>query len=219
MDRLQEANVDRDLLIKHPFTMMVAGSTGSGKTRLVREILSNYDKITNLNRCPRVLWCYGISQQMHREPLPNITMRYHEGFPDEGELCDVIVIDDLQSTASKDPRLTNLFTRYSHHRNVSIIFIVQNLYLQSKEMRTISLNCHYLVLMHSRRDRNQIARLASQLYPGETDHFMSAYKNALSGEYGYLLLDLTPTTDENFRLRTNILPVEYPLTVYQRINV
>lgn len=218
METMKEIDVEKNLLLKHPFTMLVAGSTGSGKTRLVREILNYYDKMSTVNRPIDVLWCYGIYQELYRTPLdnPDVTVKYHEGFPESGEGCDVLVLDDMQSAAGNDARLSDLFTRYSHHKNVSVIFVVQNLFLQSKEMRNVSLNSHYLLLLSSRRDRNQIARLASQMYPGETAHFMSAYKSALSKEFGYLMVDLTPTTKEEFRLRTNIIPTQYPIVIFAK---
>ena len=38
-----------------------------------------------------------------------------------------IVFDDQIIDASKDKRIVNLFTRGSHHRNLSVIYVVQNL--------------------------------------------------------------------------------------------
>ena len=37
---------------------------------------------------------------------------------------NIIVLDDLMSTASKDSRITDLFTEFLHHRNLN----VKNLY-------------------------------------------------------------------------------------------
>lgn len=218
MESVREIDVDRNLLLKHPGTFMVAGSTGSGKTRLVREILHHFDKISNLNRPIRVIWCYGMYQELYRVPIDgavaNVT--YVKGFPETTDSCDVLVLDDLQSTAGDDKRLADLFTRYSHHRNVSVFFVVQNLFLQSKHMRTVSLNSHYLILLSSRRDRGQVSRLATQLFPGETKYFLSAYKSALSRDYGYIVIDLTPTTREEYRLKTNIIPTQYPIVIFQK---
>lgn len=218
MQFAKEVNVEKNLLLKHPGTFLVAGSTGSGKTHLVRNILHNYDKISTINRPVRVVWCYGIFQELYKKPIDGAVsqIRYVSGFPDDTDDCDILILDDLQSTAGDDSRLADLFTRYSHHRNISVFFVIQNLFLQSKSMRTVTLNSHYLLLLSSRRDRSQITRLASQLYPGETKFFLNAYKSALSKEFGYLLCDLSPTTSEAFRLRTHILPEEYPIVVYQK---
>ena len=54
---------------------------------------------------------------------------------------NLIVID-----ASKDRRIVNLFTRGSYNCNLSVIYIVQNLFHQGKGSRSISLNSHYLTI-------------------------------------------------------------------------
>ena len=52
---------------------------------------------------------------------------------------NLIVFDDQMIAASKDKLIENLFTRGSHHRNLSVIYIVQNLFHQGKGSRSISL--------------------------------------------------------------------------------
>ena len=84
---------------------------------------------------------------------------------------DLMVFDDQMIDASKDKRIVNLFTRGSHHRNLSVIYIVQNLFHQGKGSRSISLNSHYLVLFKNPRDKLQILTLAKQMYPGQTISF------------------------------------------------
>ena len=56
------------------------------------------------------------------------------------------MLDDQMIDASKDKLIVNIFTRGSHHRNLSVIYIVQNLFYQGKDSRSTSLNCHYLIL-------------------------------------------------------------------------
>ena len=64
-----------------------------------------------------------------------------------------IVFDDKMIDASKDKRIVNFFNRGSHNRNLSVIYIVQNLFHQGKGSRSISLNSHYLVLFKNPRDK------------------------------------------------------------------
>ena len=78
---------------------------------------------------------------------------------------NLIVIDDQMIEAGNDNRIVNLFTRESHHRNLSVIYIVQNLFHQGKGNRSISLNSHYLVLFKNLRDKLQVLTLAKQI-PG-----------------------------------------------------
>ena len=110
--------------------------------------------------------------------------------------------------AGKDKRIVNLFTRGSHHRNLSVIYIIQNLFHQGKGSRSISLNSHYLVLFKNPRDKLQVLTLAKQMYPGRTEFFLRQYEEAVRRPYGYLLIDLKTTTQDDCRLRTNVLPGE-----------
>jgi hypothetical protein len=41
-------------------------------------------------------------------------------------MLNVVVLDDLMSTAAKDPRINDLFTEESHHRNLSVIALNHN---------------------------------------------------------------------------------------------
>ena len=91
---------------------------------------------------------------------------------------------------------------------LSVICIVQNLFHQGKGSRLHSLNSHYLVLFKNPRDKLQILTLAKQMYPGQTDFFIKRYEEALRRPFGYLLVDLKTTTQDNCRLRTNVLPGE-----------
>ena len=55
---------------------------------------------------------------------------------------NLIVIDDQMIEAGSDNRVVNLFTKGWHHRNLIVIYIVQNLFHQGKANRSISLNSH-----------------------------------------------------------------------------
>ena len=109
---------------------------------------------------------------------------------------------------SKDKRIVNLFTRGSHHRNLSVIYIVQNLFHQGKGSRSISLNSHYLVLFKNPRDKLQILTLAKQMYPRQTDFILKQHEEAVKRPFGYLLIDLKTTTQDNCPVRTNVLGEE-----------
>ena len=155
----------------------------------------------------KVLWCYSIYQDIF-DRYPQI--QFHEGLPDlnifDGKEKILLVLDDLM--AETDDRVTKIFTKISHHRNVSVLYLTQNLFYQSKHTRTISLNAHYLVLFKNVRDATQIANLSRQMFPGKANYMLESFRDATMTPFGYLLVDLRPDTDERFRLRTNIFPGE-----------
>ena len=148
------------------------------------------------------------------DTIPGI--EFYEGIPSEIDSRDfldvnkrnLIVLDDLMAQSAGDKRIANLFTKGSHHRNLSVIYIVQNIFHQGTETRNISLNTHYIVLFKSPHDKQQILTLARQINPGRVPEFMHAYEKATSHPHGYLMLDLKPTTHDHHRLKTNVLPRE-----------
>ena len=75
-------------------------------------------------------------------------------------------------------------------------------------MRTISLNGQYLVFFKSPRDNSQFGYLARQVFPGNSQHAIEAYKNATQEPFSYLLLDLRCEQHEELRLGTNVFPGE-----------
>ena len=89
----------------------------------------------------------------HTEFVKGITTALeHDSYFDVNKR-NLIAFDDQIIDASKDKRIVNLFTRGSHHRNLSVIYIVQNLFHQGKGSLSISLNNHYLVLFKNPRDK------------------------------------------------------------------
>ncbi len=102
-----------------------------------------------------------------------------------------------------------LFTKGSHHRNISVILLIQNVYHQGKFCRDISLNCKYLVLFKNPRDMSQIFMLGRQIFPESPKEFEKVYKEATSVPYGYLFLDLTQECNDLFRFRSDIFNKEF----------
>ena len=92
---------------------------------------------------------------------------------------NLIVFDDQMIDPTRDKRIVNLFTRGSHHGNLSVIYIVQNLFHQGKGRRSISLNSHQQVLFKNPRDKLQVLTLAKQMYPGQTDFFLNQCEEAV----------------------------------------
>ena len=49
------------------------------------------------------------------------------------------------------------------------------------------------------------------MYPKQTDWFLKQYEEAVRRPFGYLFVDLKPSTRDNCRLRANVLPGEEKL--------
>lgn len=197
-------------------TICVVGSTGSGKSYFVKRLLTH--QRTMFETPPnRILYCYTVDQPLFREMeevIENIS--FHKGFPTVQRLQDlaqypdqhnVLVLDDLAEETVMSETGKNIFTRHCHHLNITAILLSQNLYTSGKFSRTISLNTHYFCLLKAIRDTNQVKYLARQAF-GQHKSFMEAYKDCMQEPYAYLVLDLSPATEDQFRIRSKIFPEE-----------
>jgi len=201
------------LRFKHPCSIIIAGPSGSGKSCLVNEILDNLNLFKNFPKKHNIVWSYGQPAFERRSGV-----RYLEHIPSEKELNslkpDLLIIDDMMVESSKDNHLLNIFTKFSHHKRISVIFIIQNLFFKSPIMRSLSLNAHYIFLMKNPRDRSQIMHLARQVYPEDMNFLIKAYKAATKYPYTHFRLDLTPDTPDKYRFCSRI--TSKPLLFYPR---
>ena len=210
-----------DPKLKACFCMQISGPSGCGKTFWVKTFLENVDQLID-HKVEKILFSYSESQKIYediRQQLPQI--QFYEGFPQIKDLADpsfhtLMVIDDLQNELFDNVELANLFTKGSHHRNISVIFLQQALFNKGKFSRLCSLNCHYMVIFKSPRDQTVISTLARQMYPGSGQYLIEAYKDATRTPYSYLLIDLHPQTDDKYRLRAKIFPDEFQVVYVKK---
>ena len=203
-----------DVRLVHPFTCIVAGPTGCGKTTFAERLLRNATSLVN-SPPEQITWCYGEWQPLYTNlAATNPNIHFLEGLPEatsfDSKTRNLVVIDDLMTET--DERVTKLFTKKSHHCNTSVVYLVQNLFPKGKENRTISLNAQYMVLFKNPRDATQVVHLAKQMYPGRVKYMREAFTDATSAPYGYLFVDLRQETPEYLRLRANIFPDETQYT-------
>ncbi|CAC5399436.1 unnamed protein product [Mytilus coruscus] len=106
----------------------------------------------------------------------------------------MISLDDRMFTSAKNSRINDLFREGSHHRNLSVVVLNQNLFFgQDPTQRR---NCHYLVLFNNPIDRQHVKTIGRQMYPSRSDFFLRKFEEATSRSYGILLVDLKPGTTE-----------------------
>ena len=207
--------------LTHPFGLMISGGTKTGKTTFVKQLLVNASVM--IEPPPEnIIYFYSEYQDTFGEIevlVPGI--QFVQGLPDSmidsinPQTRNLYIIDDMMG--EKDAVIAKLFTKKSHHGNLSVIYIVQNLFHQSKDHRTISLNASYLVLTKNVRDASQVIHLAKQLYPNNTKFFQQAYQLATKEPYTYLFVDLTPTCPDEIRLRSGIFPTDIHYVYQPRV--
>ena len=137
--------------------MNVCDPTNCGKTTWLEQFLLNVNRMIQ----PRphcIIWFYKRWQPIYTElkqKLNNIKFIqgippalknakfFHEQFP------TLFIFDDLMRDATKNSDICELYTEGSHHINLSVICLLQNIYHHGRENRNISLNTQYLVLFEN----------------------------------------------------------------------
>ena len=200
----------KEITFQHIFSMMVTGPSGSGQTQWTRKLL-----LTSLIHPPpeRILSCFGQWQPLYEDLQKRIPwLEFVHDIPDylnspqfiNPGKRNLIIFDDLMTKAMCDQRIADLFTKRSHHRNIIIVYLTQNVFPQGKACRDIALYMQYLVLFNNPIDRQQVATLARRIYPSTSAMFMKRFEEATSRPYGYLVIDLKSSTSEQDRLQTDI---------------
>jgi hypothetical protein len=206
---------------RFPSNICLYGATQSGKTTFVLRLLEHSDVMFTL--VPhRILYCYGAWQSAYDELVKNKNITMHDGVPSKGTIEEfsfdkvptILILDDLLADIVNNSEVHHYVTVMSHHNNMTIIMLMQSIFPKGTYARTISLNCHYMVLFNNKRDRNQVKVLGSQLMPGRVRYFTDSYRKATSNTWGYLIIDIHPHSDTMFELRTRIFPDDEPLIVF-----
>ena len=194
-----------------PATIVLSGTTSSGKSTWMERFL--HHQMFDVSP-ERIYYCYGVYQKKF-EQMPNVT--FVQGLPESfeefyGPRHNLLVIDDLQDEVTSSKSVEQLFTRESHHKNLSVVYINQNLFYQGKHARTIALNTHYTILFRNPRASSQLRTLRSQT---GLKHLEEAYNDVMKqDQFGYVVIDLSPFSKTKYKVRTRIFPEE-DLIIYE----
>ena len=200
-----------------PGTVLIAGSTSSGKTHLVSQILKHREKLIE-KPVAKIIYYYKTWQPLYdvmRSEIPEIIFKNELDItePEKSSInkCTVVIFDDVSEAMRYGPTaifILSHFTIFSNHCRYLTIYICQNLYEQTRYQRTLSLNCSYLILFRNLRDSEQIARLAVQVYgKGRAKHFLELYSKIMTGgrRFSYVILNLHPFSPIGQTVYCNII--------------
>ena len=198
-----------EFIFRHPFRCYIAGPTCCGKTNLIKKILLNLNNLVD-KRIDKIVVCYKVMQEAYEifKYLP-MEVEFVEGLIDsrtfESSKNNLLILDDLMEVCKDSKEIVNLFSVDSHHRNVSVFLVSQNIFSKGKCTRDLTLNSSNMIIFKNPRDNVQISVLARQIFPGKTKAFMEAFKDATTKKHGYLFLDFSQTISENMRIQTDIV--------------
>ena len=110
------------------------------------------------------------------------------------------------SEGGDEKDILNLFTQYSHHLNVTVFYLCQDMFPKEKYAKTISRNAQYIVVFKNPRDNVALRTLLAQMYPNKRWRpFMETCNQCAQRRFGYLAIDVHPASRDNTRLVSHLL--------------
>ena len=101
-------------------------------------------------------------------------VQFVEGIPEDipslfSPTCrpGVLVFDDLMRHCSDYERILDLSAKLSHYRDMTYMYLKQNLFPPGKFSRSISLNAHHIITFNDPRDTLGLRTLAQQAFAGQ----------------------------------------------------
>ncbi len=202
-----------------PSSVLIVGPSGSGKTVFTTRLLTdNIDLFAT--RPPKIHYCYG-SWQKSFETLKRVGETFSEGVPTETDLNKrfphggLFVMDDLMTEGNNDKTVLDIFTKHSHHRNITVLYLCQDMFPPGKFAKSISRNAHYIVAFKNPRDQLGVRNVALQAFPTKWQTVLDVFRRVTSRPFGYLVMDLHPASSDDNRLVSHLLKDEGYIRVYQ----
>ncbi len=210
--------------------IVLVGPSSSGKSFISCNLILQKD-IMWLDPPQNILVCYSSWQEKYSElqrAFPNI--RWSSSLPTMSDLTwltngdvknpvhSLILIDDKINQVAKSSVVEDIYVTWSHHKNISILINVQNLFPKGNSWRTISLNSSVFFFLNSKRDVRQISMFASQIYGSRRERvrgFLIAFEHAIKTGCRYLYVDLSREAIFDHHLRSCIMPKEGPVRIYK----
>jgi ABC-type dipeptide/oligopeptide/nickel transport system ATPase component len=187
--------------IKIPFRMLIAGSSGSGKTNTLLSLLnimpSTWEKIVIITKNKNEPLYEWLEDKLSKEDF-KIQEIDKEGMPDLDKFDktknNLIVMDDLVGEKNQKP-MEQFFLR-SRKVGCSLVYISQSYYAVPKMIRN---NLNYIIIKQISSMKNLL--MISREYDLGLDKkdLIEIYEDATKEKMGFLMIDLEANPKEKFR--------------------
>jgi hypothetical protein len=199
---------------KQPARALFVGATMSGKTHLIRRILAERQDLFNQPLRGRIVYVNEYLPEWRYEFEHRVEFWRHLPSNLESAPPSLLIIDDFAFDSDMLKACVPLFIKFSHHRNCSLFFVTQNLFVDNKDFRTLTMNCNVYFLFPAPRLMAQYDLFLTKLL-GRRDAQrirQEIFKPLLSQAHGYLVVDCQQ--GQNYCLRSNIIPSDRKEVVY-----
>ena len=195
-----------------PFSFIISGSSGSGKTVFVMDFLNNQSNLMSTN-FELILWCSRFHQPELKENLKHLNVKYiKEQIPSIEDLEKikksnnienlVMIIDDLQHLMVRSDACGQIFSS-ARHAKISVFYITQNFFKVGPSAQDIKINANYLVIFKNVHNCTQV-KLLFQRCCEKWKILLEIYLDATKSAHGYLMIDLRQRRHNLLTYRTQI---------------
>ena len=187
-DSLILPDMDHDLLkLITPFSLVIGGPSGSGKSKFLFDLLDNLPLCTD-PPIEKVVFIYGVYQSIYAK-YPNIHFTSDlEAMKIRPVEKTLLIIDDCMSAIKDDSALEALFTR-GRHENISTVLILQKKFYKGSVFKTCRDNASYLALTNHIQDQTQLYTFSNQLEVKGSQYFIKAYEDVIKTRFNYIFID------------------------------
>ena len=182
--------------------IVIGGRSGAGKSFFVSKLIRKY----------RSCFDHIIAIGSDLENVNDLNVIRNDDFrPFDNEIDGniLLIYDDIIYEKHLMQDAAKVFVK-GRHLNLSAIILVQNLFLDDKNFRIISLNANYFCLM-GMRDLNQLTLFAKTfLTKQKIQPFVELYRKIVSKQkHSYLLVDFTKDFDDPLSIRACVNKESY----------
>ena len=125
-------------MIRQLASVIIAGPSKSGKSELVENLLR--EKKLFYPPPQKMVYCYDRWQPRFDRMKKHSNVHFYKGLPPEGALVKwfkpehhgILILDDLTEESGNDKRVLDLFTKDSHHRGITALYLTQDLFPPGK---------------------------------------------------------------------------------------
>jgi len=212
MPRTREIEKVGNFLFTKPIRAIFSGSSQSGKTYLIGKILEKQNQLFG-DEFQFIKYFY--PTYLEESPVDYHTnmdtpISYECGFPKRDDILSLppnslVIIDDQADEVVKSDLINQLYKVISGKRNISVICVTQNYFLQGKHSRDIRNSCNYVALFRNCADHRLNVRVATAF--GLKDAYVAAEKETYRDKiYPYFFIDQTQRAQlSDYRLYIDIL--------------
>jgi len=193
-------------LIKVPFRGIIIGSSGSGKTNMLMNLISimkgTFNHIYIYTRAEEPLYNY-LQSQIKDDML---TISYDlddcRNFNEENYYGQSLVIFDDQVNEKNQRCISELYIR-GRKKNISLLYLTQSYY---KVPKTVRLQCQYIFVIKVSGVRDLKMMLMEYSLGATKEQLQNMYNYCCNngGSFGnFLMVDLNAPQDKTYRLNWN----------------